>query len=74
MERVLERVEVVRDPDVMSGDPCIAGTRIPVETVILNLKAGHSLDRIFRAYPTLPQGGVEAAIRWAEANGIAWRA
>src|ERR1700736_3309311 len=70
---VLDRVKVVSDEEVMSGDPCIEGTRIPVETVLLNLRAGHSLDRIFQAYPTLPPGGIEAAIRWAEAHGIEWR-
>jgi uncharacterized protein (DUF433 family) len=70
---VLDRVKVVSDEEVMSGDPCIEGTRIPVETVLLNLRAGHSLDRIFEAYPTLPPGGIEAAIRWAEAHGIEWR-
>jgi uncharacterized protein (DUF433 family) len=71
MVNVLDRVKVVSDEEVMSGEPCIEGTRIPVETVLLNLRAGHSLDRIFEAYPT--PGGIEAAIRWAEAHGIEWR-
>jgi uncharacterized protein (DUF433 family) len=69
----MNRVEIVSDPDVMSGDPCIEGTRIPVETIIINLRHGYPIDRIFDAYPTLPSGGVEAAIRWAEANGVDWR-
>lgn len=69
----MHRVEVVADPNVMSGDPCIEGTRIPAETIILNLKSGHPIERIFSAYPTLPTGGIEAAIRWAEANGLDWR-
>jgi uncharacterized protein (DUF433 family) len=73
MVNVLDRVKVVSDEEVMSGDPCIEGTRIPVETILLNLKAGHSLKRIFEAYPTLPPGGIEAAISWAEARGIEWR-
>jgi len=69
----LDRVNVVSDEEVMSGDPCIAGTRIPVETVVLNLRAGHSFERIFETYPTLPRGGIEAAICWAESQGIEWR-
>jgi uncharacterized protein (DUF433 family) len=73
MDHVVEHVKVVSDDEIMSGDPCIQGTRIPAETVILNLKAGHSLERIFAAYPTLPPGGIEAAIHWAESNGIDWR-
>jgi uncharacterized protein (DUF433 family) len=31
MVNVLDRVKVVSDEEVMSGDPCIEGTRIPVE-------------------------------------------
>jgi len=73
MDHVIERLKVVSEDDVMSGDPCIEGTRIPAEKIILNLKAGHSLERILDAYPTLPEGGIEAAIRWAETNGIDWR-
>jgi uncharacterized protein (DUF433 family) len=73
MPNVLERVKIVSDDDVMSGDLCIEGTRIPVETIIMNLKAGHSFERIIDAYPTLPPGGLEAAIVWAESNGIDWR-
>nr|WP_294553260.1 DUF433 domain-containing protein [uncultured Rhodopila sp.] len=69
----MSRVEVVLDPEVMSGDPCIAGTRIPAETIIANLRAGYPIDRIFKAYPTLPDGGIEAAIRWAESAGLDWR-
>ena len=73
MPIVTERVKVISDPEIMSGDPCVEGTRIPAEKIILNLKAGHSLERILDAYPTLPEGGIEAAIRWAETNGIDWR-
>jgi uncharacterized protein (DUF433 family) len=66
----MPRIEVVSEPGVMSGDPCISGTRILAETIVANLRAGHPIDRIFDAYPTLPDGGIEAAIRWAEAAGI----
>jgi len=38
-----------------------------------NLRAGYPIERIFKAYPTLPDGGIEAAIRWAESAGIDWR-
>jgi uncharacterized protein (DUF433 family) len=73
MPVVIERVKVVSDENVMSGDPCIEGTRIPAETIIINLKAGHPIESILEAYPTLPRGGIEAAIVWAETNGIDWR-
>lgn len=64
---------VVSIPEVMSGDPCISGTRIAVASIIANLKAGDSAAEIHAAYPTLPEGAVDAAVRWADENGIAWR-
>ena len=69
----MSRVEVISDPEVMSGGPCISGTRILAETIVANLPAGYPIERIFRAYPTLPDGGIEAAIRWAATTGIEWR-
>jgi uncharacterized protein (DUF433 family) len=69
----MSRVEVVADPEVMSGDPCIAGTRVLAETIVVNLRAGYPIDHIFQAYTTLPDGAIEAAIGWAEAAGIDWQ-
>ena len=73
MPIVTERVKVISDPEIMSGDPCVEGTLIPAESIILNLKAGYPLERILKAYPTLPPGGIEAAIGWAEDTGMEWR-
>ncbi len=40
MDHVIEGLRNVSEDDVMSGSPCIEGTRIPAEKIILNLKAG----------------------------------
>ena len=72
MSKSRNQVQVVVDQQVMSGEPCFEGTRIPVETVVLNLRAGHSAETIYASYPTLPLGSVEAAINWAEENGLSW--
>lgn len=57
-------VKVVCDPEVMSGDPCIEGTRVLAETVVINVRAGYSPEQIHAAYPTLPEGSIEAAMAW----------
>lgn len=68
------RTEVVSDPTVMSGDPVVRGTRVPAETIMAYLRAGHSPQDIFSDYPSLPIDGVDAVIRWAEATyGDDWR-
>jgi len=68
------KAEIVSDPTVMSGDPVVKGTRVPAETIIAYLRAGHSPREIFEDYPSLPTDGIDAVIRWAEATyGAEWR-
>ena len=65
---------IVRDPDICGGDPTFRGTRIPVEMILVHLRANYSRVEIFRHYPRLPLDGIEAAIAWAEQNlGPEWR-
>ena len=56
---------VVSDPETCHGQARIAGTRIPVSVILDNLAAGVPADAIRDAYPTLPEGAVEAALRYA---------
>ena len=66
--------EVVCDPEVMSGDPVVRGTRVPAHTILACLREGMTKVEIFEGYPSLPIDGVEAVARWAEANfGSQWR-
>jgi uncharacterized protein (DUF433 family) len=66
------KAEVVSDPTVI--DPVVKGTRVPAETIIAYLRAGHSPREIFEDYPSLPTDGIDAVIRWAEATyGAEWR-
>lgn len=66
MPEVGKWAEVVRHPDVMSGDPCIRGTRVTVDTILANIAAGETPAAIQAAFPTLPPGSVEAALSWME--------
>jgi uncharacterized protein (DUF433 family) len=53
------------DPLVCHGEPCIAGTRIPVSVVLDNLAAGVSVQEIIGSYPSLTSDDVQAAIAYA---------
>lgn len=66
LKRSATVIEVVRDPEVMSGEPVVAGTRVPAETVLAYLRAGSSDREIFEDYPTLQPGSVGAVRQWAE--------
>ena len=52
-------------PGVLSGKPCIKGTRISVEFVLELAASGASRDDILRAYPHLSAEDVEEAMRYA---------
>jgi uncharacterized protein (DUF433 family) len=53
------------DPSVMMGKPVIAGTRIPVETILEKLAAGETVDDILEAHPRLTREAVQAALAFA---------
>jgi uncharacterized protein (DUF433 family) len=53
------------DHRVMDGVPCVAGTRVPVTTVLGLLGQGCSIDDILADYPTLCREDVLAALRFA---------
>jgi uncharacterized protein (DUF433 family) len=58
-------VEIVSDPAIQGGKPCFKGTRLPVEVILLSLAAGEDEIDIFDSYPSLPIGGIQAAVDWS---------
>ena len=54
---------VTIDPEVMSGTPCIAGTRLPTGCIARIFPTGRSVRWIAQAY-YLKTRQVEAAIRY----------
>ncbi|HEX4140833.1 MAG TPA: DUF433 domain-containing protein [Candidatus Methylacidiphilales bacterium] len=41
------------DPEIMSGTPVFAGTRVPVESLFDYLMKGSSLDEFLDCFPTV---------------------
>ena len=56
---------ITLDPDVMGGKPCIRGMRVTVGTIIGLLSAGHSEERILKAYPYLEPDDIKEALLYA---------
>lgn len=44
---------VVIDPEVMSGEPCFAGTRVPVRVLLDYIEGGDTIDEFLAQYPTV---------------------
>ncbi len=57
--------QIVSDPAVLGGKPCIKGTRISVEFIVELVASGASREEIVRAYPHLSIEDVGEALRYA---------
>ncbi|MDX6557122.1 MAG: hypothetical protein QOF72_171 [Blastocatellia bacterium] len=44
---------ISRLPNILSGTPVFAGTRVPVQTIIDYVAGGHSLDEFLDDFPTV---------------------
>ena len=53
------------DPDICSGKPIIAGTRIMVKNILGLVAGGYDIKRILAAYPELSSEQVESALEYA---------
>jgi uncharacterized protein (DUF433 family) len=61
-DKSLEQVIWV-DPERMSGIPCFAGTRVPVQALLDHLEAGATLDDFIEGFPSVKR---EQAIAFLE--------
>ena len=53
------------DPAVMTGKPCVAGTRLTVEHLLESLAGSRSFEELLGNYPRLTREGLNAALRYA---------
>ena len=53
MSTEIETQIISRSPNILSGTPVFAGTRVPVETIIDYMSAGHSLEEFLDDFPTV---------------------
>jgi uncharacterized protein (DUF433 family) len=53
------------DPEIMSGTPCFAGTRVPVRTLFDVLAHGDPLSEFLRGFPSVEPEQAVAVLRMA---------
>lgn len=56
---------IVVDHRIMGGAPCVAGTRIPVSTVVGLVASGMSIEDIRSDYPQLGVDDIRACLAYA---------
>ncbi len=58
-----EDVSVIKiAPEIMSGTPCFRGTRVPLQTLLDYLEAGHPLSEFLGDFPSVSKGSAVAAL------------
>ena len=48
-----KKAVVVVDPEIMSGEPCFAGTRVPVRALLDYIEGDETLEAFLEQYPTV---------------------
>lgn len=59
------RRRIKADPAIHHGDPCIAGTRVPVSVIVGSVAEGDMWEEILTSYPQLQREDVQAALLYA---------
>ena len=62
---------VKRDPEIMSGTPCFAGTRVPVRSLLDYLEGGDTLDDFLEQFPTVSRKQAVAFLEQASESLVA---
>jgi uncharacterized protein (DUF433 family) len=57
---------VIRDPEILSGTPVFAGTRVPAKNLIDYLEHGRSLEEFLDDFPTVRREQAVAALEEAK--------
>lgn len=62
---------ITSSPDVLSGTPVFAGTRVPVQALIDYLQGGETIDGFLAGFPTVRRQQVVAFLEEATARMVA---
>lgn len=59
------------DPEIMSGAPCFAGTRVPIQNLMDYLEGGDSIDEFLDGFPSVSREQVIAFLEEAKDRMLA---
>ena len=57
---------IVRDPEIMSGEPTFRGTRVLVRTLFDYIEGGSSLEEFLQGFPTVTREAALTALEEAK--------
>jgi uncharacterized protein (DUF433 family) len=56
---------IIKDPEILGGEPVFRGTRVPFKILIEHLEGGDTLDQFLEQYPSVTRELAIAAIEEA---------
>ena len=62
----MKKSVVVCDPEIMSGEPCFRGARVPVKTLMDYVEGGETIDEFPDDFPTVTKEQVITFLKQAE--------
>jgi uncharacterized protein (DUF433 family) len=62
---------VLIDPEIMGGEPCFTGTRVPVRVLLDYIEGGDTLDEFLEQYPTVSRAQAIGFLEEASENLLA---
>jgi len=57
---------IIRDPRICGGQPTVAGTRVPVSSVVIQWQYYQNVERVQQAFPRLDVPSIKAALEFYE--------
>jgi uncharacterized protein (DUF433 family) len=62
---------IIKDPEILGGEPVFRGTRVPFKILTEYLEGGETLDQFLEQYPTVSRELAVAAIEEARLSLVA---
>ena len=62
---------IIRDPDILDGEPLFRGTRVPFRVLTDYLEGGDTVDQFLEQYPSVTRDLAIAAIEEARRSLVA---
>ncbi|HTF25708.1 MAG TPA: DUF433 domain-containing protein [Candidatus Limnocylindria bacterium] len=62
---------IIKDPNILGGEPVFSGTRVPFKVLIDYLEGGDTLDQFLEEYPSVSRELATDAIEEARLSLIA---
>ena len=62
---------IIKDPDILGGEPVFRGTRVPFKVLIDYLEGGDTLDQFLEQYPSVSRQLAISAIEEARQSLVA---